>query len=969
MSIFSKVARISLSTAFFTMLGSAAMADDTEIFFTDVDAVVKPNVMLILDTSGSMTSNKVDGQTRLEVMKAATKSLLDTVTDANVGLMYFGGNEGAYFKAPIKPMDDAHRAFLKEKVDELSGGGNTPLSESLFEAYRYYSGGDVFIRDTDRGYEWVSTNWGGYWKEVSVDVAGVSTGDSFTSPIQYECQPNNVVLLTDGEPTSDSNHEATFEAEIDNTCSGNCLDEIAEFMWTSDLRSDLGGDQSVITHTVGFQTDQTLLSNTAEKGNGSYVLANDSASLESAFSDLFDEVLAQSTTFSAPGIAVNTFDRLNHLDSLYFAVFQPAAEPLWSGNLKRYRLGVKVDEATGKKEAVILDQSGNEATDPSTGFFKDGARSWWSPSADGKNVKEGGVASQHDTNHGDREVYTYLGSDSDLTDGDNEISIDNKGTLTKTMLGDASMDDDEHEKLINWIRGADVDGEDPALSRKFVSDPLHSVPHLIVYGGTEDSPDTSIFFGDNQGFIHAIDGSTGETYFSFMPEEFLGNQAVLMGGSTSEPKRYGMDGEVTSWVYDDNGDGQLSGGADHAYIYAGMRRGGRGYYALDVTDPDSPSLLWRIQGGVEGSDFEELGQSWSTPAKSKIKISNKVYEVLVFGGGYDPHQDDVEVRNEANRDSMGRALYIVDAETGERLWWAGPKDSGADLEIEEMHYSIPSAPKILDVNGDGWIDQIYTGDMGGQIFRFDITNGAKKVADLASGGRIADFAEDDDATATRRFYHAPDLFGMKVGGRRYLGLIIGSGYQAHPLNDVIEDRIYMMRMPDVTSPPVNADDEPTYVTITEADLYDTTSNEIQQGTDSQKMAAAEALSTSDGWFIRLERDGEKVLSTSQTINNEVFITTYEPTPSTNPCTPAAGTSRLYHISAADGRAIKNYYTTDGSDEDNLTQEDREKELSTIGLPPDAQRMRVDDTDIVCVGAECMTVDTITGVVETYWYEE
>lgn len=180
----------------------------------------------------------------------------------------------------------------------------------------------------------------------------------------------------------------------------------------------------------------------------------------------------------------------------------------------------------------------------------------------------------------------------------------------------------------------------------------------------------------------------------------------------------------------------------------------------------------------------------------------------------------------------------------------------------------------------------------------------------------------------------------------------------------------MMRMPDVASPPLNADDEPSYTTLTEADLFDTTDNLIQQGEDeSDKSDAAEALSTSDGWFIRLERGGEKVLSTSQTINNEVFITTYEPTPSDNPCTPAAGTSRLYHISAADGRAVRNYYTADGRDENNLTAGDREKELSTIGLPPDAQRMRVDDTDIVCVGAECETVDTITGVVETYWYEE
>lgn len=245
------------------------------------------------------------------------------------------------------------------------------------------------------------------------------------------------------------------------------------------------------------------------QGNRSYVLANDAASLEAAFSDLFDEVLAQSTTFSAPGIAVNTFDRLNHLDSLYFAVFQPAGTPQWAGNLKRYKLGVNVD-ADGNKQAVILDQDGDEAVDSSTGFFKDSARSWWSPSTDGKNVNEGGVASQHDTYHANREVYTYLGSDTDLTDEVNEISVANIDNLTKALLGDDTMDDGEHSKLINWIRGADVDGEDATRSRKFVSDPLHSVPHLIVYGGTEDSPDTAIYFGDNQGFIHGINGSTGK---------------------------------------------------------------------------------------------------------------------------------------------------------------------------------------------------------------------------------------------------------------------------------------------------------------------------------------------------------------------------------------------------------------------------------------------------------------------------
>lgn len=963
MNIPYRCAKIALSTVFFTMLGTSAIADDTEIFFSDVEATVKPNVLLILDASGSMGTDDVDGQTRLAVMKEATKSLLDDITDANVGLMYFGGNEGGYFSAPISPMDDAHRTALKTSIDGLEDGGNTPLSESLFEAMRYFQGEEYFIR--------------------SSNIDGVMTGDVYDSPIEYQCQPNNIVLLTDGEPTSDINHlsyadpyayrerDRRTEPYMDETvgaCDGNCLDEIADYMWTNDMRTDMDGDQLVITHTVGFLTDQTLLQNTADKGNGSYVLANDATSLKDAFSDLFDQVSAQSTTFSAPGIAVNTFDRLNHLDSLYFAVFQPSASPKWAGNLKRYKLGVKTDPDTGEKVAVILDQDNDEAVDPATGFFKDNARSWWSPTTDGKTVDEGGAASQHDTNHATREVYTYLGGDPDLTAAANEISVDNAGNLTKTLLGDETMTDTEHQNLINWIRGADIGGDDPSLSRKSISDPLHSVPHLIVYGGTEDAPDTAIFFGDNQGFIHGINGSTGETYFSFMPSEFLANQSVLMEGVISEDKLYGMDGKVTSWVHDDDLDGKINDGDDHAYVYAGMRRGGRGYYALDVTDPENPQLLWNIKGGVAGSDFEELGQTWSSPAKSKVQIQNKVYEVLIFAGGYDTNQDDVDTRNATPQDTMGRAVYIVDAATGDLLWWAGPTDSGANLELAELNYSIPSAPKVLDLTGDGWINQIYVGDTGGQIFRFDITNG-EQADDLATGGVIADFGAEDDVTANRRFYHAPDLFGMKVGGQRYLGLVIGSGYQAHPLNDVIEDRIYMIRMADVTTPPLNADEEVEYTTLTEADLYDVTDNLIQQGTEDEKAAATEALSTSDGWFIRLENDGEKVLSTSQTINNEVFITTYEPTPSTNPCTPAAGTSRLYHLSVVDGRAINNYDLNVNSDPDKLTHEDRIVQLNTIGLPPDPQRMRVDDTDIVCVGAECRAVDSITGVVETYWFEE
>ncbi len=923
---------------------STAVADDTEIFFTDANKVVKPNILFILDKSGSMSNIAEGTSNRLDVVQAVMADLLDDMTDVNVGAMYFGGNNGGYFLSAIKPIDDV-RAPLKTAINALSPGGNTPLSETTFEAMRYFQGGDTFIRDTS--------------------VADVMDGNKYDSPIEYQCQPNNIILLTDGQPTEDTNYESTMEATI-GECSGNCLDELADYMFDNDMSSEHDGPQSIRTYTVGFQSDQTLLSNAATNGGGQYFQANNAASLKTAFENAFTDILATSATFVAPGIAVNTFDRLNHLDALYFALFQPAKGARWPGNLKRYKLAIQTDAVTGQSEAVIVGEDGQAAVDPNTGFFKDSAQSWWGSIQDGKVVTDGGASSQHVDPNSGRKVYSNLASNKGLTDSSNAIATANNN-LTGALFGNANMSDTELSALINWTRGQDLDDSDndgsTSDSRKFIADPLHSVPHLIVYGGSETSPDTSVFFGDNQGFIHGIDGEGGDTHFSFMPSDLLKNQAELKTNSETADKIYGMDSSIVSWVHDDNNDGNISAGGDFAYIYAGMRRGGSNYYALDVTNPDQPGFLWSIQGGQANTDFAEMGQTWSKPAKTKVTIGNQLREVLVFGGGYDADQDDATQRTV---DDSGRALYIVDAETGDRLWWAGPAGSGADLELASLKYSIPSAPKVLDLTGDGMINQIYVGDMGGQIFRFDITN-TNTASDLVTGGVIADLAEDNSTAGNRRFYHAPDLFGMKFGGARNLGLIIGSGFQAHPLDKDIDNRIYMMRIPEVSAPPVDSDGNVAYTPITETALYDATDNLVQQGDADEQNEAAAAIGLADGWYIRLTNSGEKVLSTSQTINNEVFVTTYEPTPSTNPCIPSAGTSRLYHISVLDGRAVRNYDGVGKADE--LTRPDREVALKTIGLPADPQRMRVDDTDVVCVGAECVTVDSLKGVVETYWYEE
>ncbi|MDL2425389.1 hypothetical protein M2C68_22870, partial [Pseudomonas sp. BAgro211] len=75
-------------------------------------------------------------------------------------------------------------------------------------------------------------------------------------------------------------------------------------------------------------------------------------------------------------------------------------------------------------------------------------------------------------------------------------------------------------------------------------------------------------------------------------------------------------------------------------------------YALDLTDRSNPKLLWLIKGGTT-TGFEQLGQTWSPPVKTRIDIGGTVTDVLIFAGGYDPNQDNVSVQTD---DTMGNAI-------------------------------------------------------------------------------------------------------------------------------------------------------------------------------------------------------------------------------------------------------------------------------------------------------------------------
>lgn len=872
--------------------------------------------------------------TRLDVVRDVVKDLTRSLTNINLGLMRFDRSSGGgMIDVPVGDIENTG-SLIRDKLDSYIASGGTPLSETLYEGMMYY-----------REAEWdfgSSAN-----PNNSVPGSLNSNGTTYKTPIEATCQKNHIILLTDGEPTNDDEannkirnlvNSMTLPSGLSSSCSGHggCLDELAFWARNSDHSASLAGNQEITTYTIGgfgLVNGVNLLTNAANWGGGKYFAADDTAELTAALDSIFLDILATDSTFTAPAVSVNAFNASEHRDELFYALFRPDDNIKWAGNLKRYKL---------TQDGIVVGQNtSTPAISEATGFFNEGVFDFWnnSPEADGKNVAKGGMANRF-TTPGARNIYT------ENTSG-TLVGLTSSSGATKNSFGMQGSSDEDFENVLNWTRGVDIldsDGDgNRTESRQQIGDPLHSEPVVITYGGTDENPDSTIYYGTNEGYLHAVDTVTGEEEFAFLPRALHGIQNDYYENiSAVGNKPYGMDGLVTSWFYDKNANNILydpvTGTLDtdeHVYLYSGMRRGGRGYYALDVTDRSNPKMLFKIEGGVT-SGFEKLGQTWSRMTVAKVKYNGSARFVLFFTGGYDEAQDG---NNTRQSDSLGNSIYMVDAETGQLLWHAS--NSGANTNITDMVNSMPASVSAIDITGEGYVDYLFAADTGGRVFRIDIKQNNAGASDFATGGMIADLA-GDDIDNNRRFYNKPNVSLVK--NKQYgdhLTISIGSGHRALPITTTaVKNRFYVIKD---YSPyaPLNYDN---YIAKTEASESKTSLAEGENA-DSTKLYNATALMTEGetaltsnmqrimnnggGWYVTFETEGEKVLAESTTFAGAIIFTTFSPSGGTsNVCGADTGASRVYTLGQTSAMSV-----IDLDGDGDVDANDSSKVLAHSGIAP------------------------------------
>jgi Tfp pilus tip-associated adhesin PilY1 len=800
------------------------------------------------------------------------------------------------------------------------------------------------------------------------------------------------------------------------------LDELTNYMSLNDMYTAIAENQTISTYTIGFAGGNTpVLKNAATSSGGSNYLAEDSAALSAALAATIAAIRDWNPTIASPSVPLNALNRTESSDDAYLAFFGPKGGKAWDGTLKKYKISTKNTDCgndldgnqilmclTGQASFSLGVKNINEfekdkVTGKVSGKIREAAVGIWGDlgDPDGGKPNKGGsgyiLSSTAGLTPDTRKVYTYLlpGSASNTLSNSTNAFSENNSLITKTRLGNAGMSDAKRASILNFTRGGDLanascsDADSATACTTWRSwghgDILHSKPAILSYeiiddpdltvdsngDGIVDNDKTTrdyVFYMSNDGHLHAVDTTTGIEKWAFVPSEALGQLQAIMDNEVGEHIT-ASDGSPVIYVEDTDKDGKITT-ADKAWLFFGLRRGGRAMYAFDIADKDNPKLMWKIDSTQ--AEFSELGETWSIPDVAKLRASAD--PVLVFGAGYDPKANDMITVSKLTNASgvasaetsvehgynsgesvtisgapeagynltttitvtgtktftypiagspvspsqgknfdikvisntlatMGRGVYFVNARTGALVKsFTGSAGAGSNTQVGGMIYSIPSEATALnaDIDSAGYADRLYMGDLGGNVWRFDIDDAN---VSLWNAIRFADLS--GATTPKRKVFFPPAVVKQEYLGQRFDAVYVGTGDVENPLRKDTTD--YMFVVKDTETGISSA--QSSVISFNTTDFYDVTDNLIQQGDSDQKTAAATAIKNAKGWFMRLEYSGkasvgvgEKVTSPPSVFFNVLRFNTFSPDASSgNSCLPD-GTPSSYAISALDGSA-------------------------------------------------------------------
>lgn len=214
----------------------------------------------------------------------------------------------------------------------------------------------------------------------------------------------------------------------------------------------------------------------------------------------------------------------------------------------------------------------------------------------------------------------------------------------------------------------------------------------------------AVYLGANDGMLHAFDARTGAELFAYVPDMLFGSLKELT--SPTYVHRAYVDGPLVA------GEANI-GGAWRTVLVGAPGAGGRGLFALDVTDPAS------FEGG--------LGVLWEFTPRDDPAIGNVMTPPQVARLAVRSHNGVRQYRHFAvtgnGEGGAGRAALLLLA-LDKPPWQRWRMDTDyyrlATPPGEDGQPTGLSAPALV-TDDDDVLRHVYAGDLQGNLWRFDFT--------------------------------------------------------------------------------------------------------------------------------------------------------------------------------------------------------------------------------------------------------
>ncbi|MEN6628656.1 MAG: PilC/PilY family type IV pilus protein [Sulfuricella sp.] len=642
---------------------------------------------------------------------------------------------------------------------------------------------------------------------------------------------------------------------------------------SADYNSILQGTKNWPAPVADTNTAIDDLWHAAVNGRGIYFSAQNPDSLVSGLSKALSGVTAR--TGSAAAAATSNLEPVAGDNYVYIALYRTVK---WDGDLQ----AKTIDPATGAISATavwaaqsLLDAKVSTTSDTRTIYTFD--------SAAANKLKSFAWGSLSATEQ------AYFNSMCSPT-----AKLSQCTTLTAAQQTAASG-----QNLVNFLRGQDGYEDQATNTDRLYRDREHVLGDMIssqpVYvkappfayvdtnydtfkNTTQKNRTAMVYVAVNDGMLHAFSGDTGQEQWAYIPPVLMPNLYKLADKNYSSNHQYYVDGSPTIGDICPNAPSSTcTGNQWKTILVGGFNAGGRGYYALDVTNPGSPKALWNFTV----ADDADLGLTFGNPIITKRKDGTWI---VVFTSGYN---------NVSTGTGIGY-LYVLNANTGAVL---------EKISTGTGSTTTPSGlGKInawIETTTDNTAERFYGGDLLGNVWRFDIDDvvppAGKEAFLLATVGQI-------NGAGTQSITAKPELTEITAGGAAHAVVNVGTGRYLgiNDLSDTSQQSVYAFK-----------DD----LTTTGLGLVRTTGTLVQQTLSTFAGASGELLRTSStnpvdwatksGWYVDLNPNSE---SPGERVNVDMqmqlgLLTVAGNVPNANACN-LGGYAWLYYFDYKTGQYVQ-----------------------------------------------------------------